>query len=193
MNEWIEKNNQKVIYGLAIIVVILLIAFFSTRSNFTQEVAKLGKTNSDLTAESEAKNKEIGEAKDQIDELTRNLEEAKGKIDELTRNSGEAKDQAEKLTVEIAQMTASNGELSGKATSLEASLLDAKVELDRLDMVALLRKTNIENLKNEVTVLKRAETESGEVIAELRREAEAANTRIGQLEKMVESLSDPNN
>ena len=193
MNEWIKKNNEKVIYALAIIVIVLLISLYSTRSKWTQEVAAMGKTHSDLTAASTAKDTEIGDAKEKIDELTKSIDASKA--------------ETEKLTTEKAQLTTSNGELSDKVKSLEASLIDARVEIDRLGMVALLRKTNVENLKNnaenlknnvenlknEVGALKRTEAESGEVIAELRRGAEAADTMINQLKEKVESLSGTDN
>ena len=179
MHEWIKKNNEKVIYGLAILVVILLIWGFSTQSGLSQEVARLGSANSTLAAESAAKDNEIGEAKE--------------KIDELSQDSEASKAEAEKLAAEMAALSAANGELSEKAASLESELSEAKLEIERLDFAALLRKNSVDNLTNEVTVLKGVETESGEIIAKLRGEADAAEARIKQLEETVKSLSESDN
>ena len=179
MNEWIKKNNEKVIYGLAILVVILLIWGFSTQSSLSQEVARLNNANSALAAESAAKDNEIGEAKENIDELSQSYEESKA--------------EAEKLTAEVAALSAANGELSEKVSSLDAALLDAKAEADRLDFAALLRKNNVDNLTKEVAVLKDVEAESEGIIAKLSGEIEAANAKIKELEETVQSLDGSNN
>ena len=178
MNEWIRKNNEKVIYGLAALVVILLIWVFSTRSTLSQETARLNSANSTLTTQSAAKDREIGAANEKIEELTQSYEESQAEV--------------ESLTAEIAQLTAANGELSGKITELDESLLDARVEFDRLDFIALMRRNSAESLRSEVAVLKQAEAESGEVIARLRGEMAEADARIAQLEETVNSLSADN-
>ena len=178
MNEWIKKNNEKVIYGLAILVVILLLWVFSTRSTLAQETARLNSANSTLTAQSAAKDTEIGAANEQIEELTQIYEESQEEV--------------EALTAEIARLTAANGELSEKITELDESLLDARIEIDRLDFVALLRGNNVENLRSEVAILKQSEAESADVIAGLQGEMEAAGAVIRQLEETVDSLSGDN-
>ena len=174
MNEWIKKNQEKVIYGLAILAVVLLVAILSTRSSMTQEIDRLSQANAALEADSAARDKILGEEREKLEELTRNLEATKA--------------EAAKLSSEAEHMTAANEELSGKVKSLEVSLSDARVELDRLDFVALLRKKNAENLKNEVDLLKRAETGWEEVMAKLRSEADLAAARVKELEDTVKSL-----
>ena len=176
MNEWIKKNNEKVIYGLAILAVILLIALFSTRSSLSQETARLNSANTELAAVSAAKDKELDEAKEKIGELETGFEESKA--------------EAEKLAAEVAALTAANGELTEKAATLDAELENAKSEIDRLDFVALLRANNVENLTSEVTVLRRVESESEEEIVKLRGELEVADANIKQLEETIKSLSD---
>ena len=180
MNEWMKKNNVKVIYGLAIIVVILLIWVFSASSTSSREIARLGNANSALAAESAAKDNEIGEAKEKIDELTRDVDASKA--------------EAAKLTEEVAKLTADSGELSEKAAALDASLSDAKVELDRLDFIALLREINVENLSNEVGVLRRVEVELKAEAAKLADEItklSADNSELSGKAAMLDtSLSD---
>ena len=174
MNEWIKKNQEKVIYGLAIIAVILLIAIFTARSSMMQEIDRLSTANTTLEADSAAMDKTIGEERKKLEELTGNLDASKA--------------EAAKLSSDIERVTADNAELSGKIKSLEASLSDAGVEIDRLDFVALLRKKNADNLKNEVAVLLREKAGLEDVMAELRREAELTGVRVKELEDTVKSL-----
>jgi len=174
MNEWIKKNNAKVIYGLAVLVVILLIWVFSARSTSSREIARLGNANSALATESAAKDKEIGEAKDKIDELTRDFDAS---VAEVVR-----------FTDEIAKLTADNSELSGNVTALDASLSDTKVELDRFEFVALLREKSLEDLRNEVAVLRRVEVESKEEAEKLTAEIARLTLANGELSDEVNSL-----
>ena len=174
MNEWIKKNQEKVIYGLAILAVILLIAMFSTKSSMSEEIDRLSKANSALESDSAAKDKTIGEEREKLEELTGNLDSAKT--------------EAAKLSSEVAGLTAANAEFSDKIKSLEESLSEARIEIDRLEFVALLRQKNADNLKNEVDVLKRAEAGLEETITALRREAESADARVKELEDTVKSL-----
>ena len=177
MNEWMKKNQDKVMYGLAILAVILLLVMFSSRSNMSGEIDRLSTANSALEADLETKGRALG------------IE--RGKIEEVTRDLDAAKSGAAKLTSDLEKLTADNAELSGRNKSLEASLAEAKDEIDRLDFVALLRKKNVENLRNQTAGLKRAETESAAVIAALRRGAEAADARISKLEEAIDNLSGP--
>jgi chromosome segregation ATPase len=174
MNGWIKKNHEKVIYGLAILAVILLIAIFSTRNSLSQEIDRLSKANTQLTADSEARDKTIDEEREKLEELTRSLEAAKA--------------EASKLSSEIEAHTVTKAELSDKIKSLESSLSDARVEIDRLDFVALLRKKNADNLSSQVDGLNRVKTEGDKVIAEMKREAESAAARVKELEETVKSL-----
>ena len=121
VHEWIKKNNEKVIYGLAILVVILLIWGFSTlstRISLTQEIEQLNSDKAALSMDTVTKNKIISDANEMIDELSQRYEAAKT--------------DAEKLTAEIAQLNAANGELSEKVTTLDASLSDGRNEVVRL-------------------------------------------------------------
>ena len=203
MHEWIKKNNEKVIYGLALLVVLLLIWGFSTlnaRIKLTQETEQLNNDKTALSLDAAAK--------DQM------LRDANSRIDDLSKSNDESLAEVGKLTAEIAALTAANGELTEKAASLEAELAEAKVEIDRLDFAGLLRQNNVDGLTNEVTVLKdveieseevilflrnevavlkQAEADSAEAIAGLRGEIEAAEAKIKQLEETLESLGDSEN
>ena len=146
MLEWIKKNQEKVMYGLAILVIILLIAIVSTRSSASREIGLLKGSISALEANLAARDKTIDEERE--------------KYDELTQSYDASKEEAAKQAEEITKLTAANSELSDQVDSLDASLADARVEIDRLDFVGLLREKNIENLTNEVAVLRRVEAEA---------------------------------
>ncbi|MCL2684068.1 MAG: hypothetical protein FWE55_02385, partial [Synergistaceae bacterium] len=146
MHEWIKKNHVKVVYGLALLSLILLVALYSTHDTSSKEITRLQRINAGLDADSAAKDKVIEDDRNRYDELSQNLEASKA--------------ETAKLNEEIKQLGTANGELAGNVKSLEASLADAKFEIDRIDFVALLRKNNVEKLRNEVALLKRAESDA---------------------------------
>ncbi|MDR3076270.1 MAG: hypothetical protein LBU26_03125, partial [Synergistaceae bacterium] len=160
MKDWLEQNREKVMYGLVIIVLLLMIAIFSTRDTMSKRISGLNEEKWALEEAAAAKDKELAE---------------------LRAKEGESK-------TEIAKLGAANGEMAGRITSLDLAMSDARLETGRLDLIVSLRQKTVENLRNEIGGLKRSEAESGERISRLLEENAAAEAKIARLNETLISL-----
>ncbi|MDR1579428.1 MAG: hypothetical protein LBS35_03645, partial [Synergistaceae bacterium] len=88
MQEWLEKNYKAAVGGLVVVVLLLAVAFASSRSTASKEVAGLNEVKATLEGTVANRDKELDEARARAAELEKTSEASKSEIAVLTESNG---------------------------------------------------------------------------------------------------------
>jgi uncharacterized coiled-coil protein SlyX len=133
MKEWLEKNREKIDYGLVILILILLVAIFFTRDTSSKEIARLNKANSVLETTASMNEEKIteltsanNELKSRITSLDKTLAKSNKEMNQLNDSISIRRKAMENMRNKIAELRRENNNYQRQNRE------DAGLELERL-------------------------------------------------------------